>query len=193
MNSLIIKRKEFEIEEIISSNSYKCSFKGKPYFVKQYNLEKSADRSKFYSRIQISKSAVNSPKLRFIDKKAGLLASDFIDGILISEYILDHDFNENIYRQVFLNSYMAKVIKMKLDFSLEHWLLSNENLFYTGDYVEPYTVENDFTKTQIKLWFNSKELAEYYKKRGVLFDKTRIKDDYLINKETILMICKYYQ
>ena len=38
----------------------------------------------------------------------------------------------------------------------------------------------------------TKELADFYKKNGVLFDKKRIKDEYLANKEMVLMACKYY-
>ena len=193
MNSITIKRKEFEIVEIINNNSFKCSFKDKFYFVKHYNMEKSSEESKFNNCLKLNKSAVNFPKIFLADKRSGYIAFEYLDGVLLSDYILENDFDENIYRQVFLNSYMAKAIRLQLDFSLDQWMLADKNLFYVGDYCESYQPEKDFTKTQIREWFLSKELVKFYENKGILFDKSRVKDDYTVNKEMVLMTCKYYQ
>ena len=193
MNSITINRKEFEIVEIIKNNSFKCSFKDKIYFVKQYNMEKSSEESKFNNCLKLNKSAVNFPKIFLADKRSGCIAFEYLDGVLLNDYILENDFDENIYRQVFLNSYMAKEIRLQLDFSLDQWMMVNSSLFYVGDYCESYQPEKDFTKTQIREWFLSKELVKFYENKGILFDKSRVKDDYTVNKEMVLMTCKYYQ
>ena len=193
MNSITIKKREFEIIEIIKNNTFKCAYKNKEYYVKKYDLEKSETRSRFNSALKLYKSAVNTPKLLLADKKQGILAFEWLDGILISDYILDHDFDENIYRQIYLNSYMARVMKLNLNYAPDQWMLVGEKLFYVSDFSEEYRPENDFTKKQLRLWFLSKELCEFYKNNGILFDKSRIKEDYAVNKETVLMTCKYYQ
>ena len=110
----------------------------------------------------------------------------------MSDYILDNDFDENIYKQIFQNSYCARTVDLNLDYSLDKWMISDGILYYVGDYCEKYNPNRDFTKWKIREWFFTKELADFYKKNGVLFDKNRIKDEYLANKEMVLMTCKYY-
>ena len=192
MKCITIKRKEFEIVEIIKNNSFKCSFKDKFYFVKHYNMKKSSEESKFNNCLKLNKSAVNFPRIFLSDKRSGYIAFEYLDGVLLSDYILENDFDENIYRQVFMNSYMAKAIRLQLDFSLDQWMMVKSTLFYVGDYCESYQPEKDFTKTQIREWFLSKELVKFYENKGILFDKSRVKDDYAVNKEMVLMTCKYY-
>ena len=67
-----------------------------------------------------------------------------------------------------------------------------DELFYTDLFCEKYIESNDFTKNQIRLWFLSNELRDYYEKNGILFDKNRLKQEYEVNKEMVLMTCKYY-
>ena len=193
MNSITVKHHELEIIEIISNNSFKCTYKNKEYFVKKYDLEKSESRSRFNGAVKFQKSAVNTPKLLLVDKKQGILVFEWLEGTLVSDYILDHDFDENIYRQIFQNSYMARAMKLNLDFSLNQWMLVNNKLFYVSDFCDDYRPENDFTKKQLRLWFLSKDLSKFYENTGVLFDKNRVKDDFTINKEMVLMTCKFYQ
>ena len=193
MDILRIRHRDFEIIEIISNNAYKCSFKGKIYFVKQYNLQNSESESNFHNFIRIARSSINTARLRWVDKKQGYVVTDYIEGVTVFDYISDHDFNEIIYREIFLNSYMAKVSRMALDYSLKSWLIVGNELFYISDYLDFYTPEKDFTKTDLRLWFMSKDLANYYEKNGILFDKSRLKQEYEVNKEMVLMTCKYYQ
>ena len=193
MNSIIIKRRDFEIIEIIKNNSFKCTYKNKVYFVKKYDLEKSETKSRFNDALKLHRSSVNTAKLLLVDKKQGFLAFEWLDGTLVSDYILDHDFDENIYRQIFLNSYMARAMKLNLDYSLNQWMMVGSKLYYVSDFCEDYHPENDFTKKQLRLWFLSKDLNKFYENTGVLFDKNRIKDDFTVNKEMVLMTCKFYQ
>ena len=193
MNSITVKRHELEIIEIIKNNSFKCTYKNKEYFVKKYDLEKSESRSRFNGAVKLQKSAVNTSKLLLVDKKQGILVFEWLEGTLVSDYILDHDFDENIYRQIFQNSYMARAMKLNLDFSLNQWMLVNNKLFYVSDFCDDYRPENDFTKKQLRLWFLSKDLSKFYENTGVLFDKNRVKDDFTVNKEMVLMTCKFYQ
>ena len=193
MNVLKIKHREFEIVEIIKDDVFKCEYKNKLYFVKKYDLENSHSRNRFYNVTSISHSSVCQPKLKFVDKKTGYVVKEFIDGVTMTDYILDHDFDENIYKQIYLNSYMARVVGINLDWSLDSWLIADSKLYYVGDYCEKYQREKDFTKTSMSLWFFTKDLANYYEKNGILFDKSRIKEDFVVNKEMVLMTCKYYQ
>lgn len=188
MENLRIKRKEFEVVEILSKDTFKAEFKNETYFVKKYEPRSiSLDMVK-----KLHKSNVCTPKIKLLDKKTGYVAFQWLDGVLISNYILDNDFNENIYKQIFKNSYMARAAGLNLDFSLDKWMLVNDTLYYVSEYCEKYDPKNDFTKFKMREWFFTSELADFYKQKGIIFDKKRIKNEFSVNKEMVLMTCKYY-
>ena len=193
MDNLKIKHKEFEVLEIVSEDTFKCSFKHKLYLVKKYDLENSESRESFNMVVSLTHCSVKMARVKIIDKKNGYIVKEYIEGVSLFDYILDHDFNENIYRQVFQNSYMAKIAGLNLDLSLSSWMLVGDELYYIADKCEKFEHDKEFTKTMLRTWFLGKELAKYYENNGVLFDKTRIKDDYVVNKEMVLMTCRYYQ
>lgn len=188
MENIKIKRKEFEVLEIVSKDTFKGSYKNKTYFIKKYN----PDSEKFRMLRKIYKSNISLPKIERLDKKSGFVAFEWLDGQLVSDYILEHDFDENIYKQIFKNSYSARVAGLNLDYSLDKWMLYNDTLFYVSEYCEKYDPKNDFTKWKMREWFFTKELADFYRNKGILFDKNRIKGEFSANKEMVLMTCKYY-
>lgn len=188
MENIKIKRKEFEVIEIVSGDTFKATRKNKTYLIKKYD----PDSSELFMIKKLMKSNVKMAKVERLDKKTGYVAFEYLEGQLVSDYILEHDFDENIYKQIFKNSYMARVVGLTLDFSLDKWMLVGETLYYADVYCDKYDPNNDFTKTKIREWFFTKELAQFYKNNGVLFDKKRIKDEYLVNKEMVLTTCKYY-
>lgn len=188
MENIKIKHKEFEISEIVSLDTFKGVRKNHTYLIKKYD----PDSSLFIMLQKLQKSSIAIPKQKYLDKKTGYVAFEPYEGILVSDYILDHDFNENIYKQIFENSHAARVAGLNLDYSLDKWMLCGERLIYVSEYCEKYDPKNDFTKWKMREWFFTKELADFYKNIGVLFDKKRIKDEFVVNKEMVLMTCKYY-
>lgn len=193
MSELKIKHRLFEVVEIIKNDTFKCERKNKTFYIKKYDMENSDSRMKFQNALNLYKSAVNLPKYFIADKKTGYLVKEYLDGVLMSDYILDHDFDENIYKQIFLSSYMAKVAKLSLNYDLDAWMLVGDKLYYVDDFCDKYNSDHDFVKDGMTKWFFTKDLAKYYEKNGVLFDKSRIKEECAVNKEMVLMACKYYQ
>ncbi len=193
MDIIRAKHRNFEIVEILSNDTFKCIYRNKIYLIKKYDLSNSESSEELSMAEKLSHSNVRIPRIKYIDKKQGYVVKEFVEGSLLSDYILEHDFDENIYKQVFRNSFMARVVGLNLDYSLAKWMLVGEELYYIGDYCEKYNPNYDFTKGPIRMWFLSKELANFYEKLGILFDKNRIKDEKTVNKEMVLMTCKYYQ
>ena len=192
MSTIVVKRKEFEVVELISNNITKCSFKNKLYILTKLDVNDVNYHENLLMITKLSRSAVKQPKLKFIDKKQGYIVREFLDGTTVFDYILDHDFDENIYKQVFYTSYSARMAGLNLNYELKSWMLVGNELYYTDMFCEKYDAAKDFTKNQIRLWFLSNELCKYYENNGVLLDKTRLKQEYEVNKEMVLMICKYY-
>lgn len=192
MSTLKIKHREFEIIELISDNICKCSFKNKQYIISKIDINDSFYKDKLYYLNKLKNSGVKQPKLFLVDKNQGYVVREYLDGVNLFDYILDHDFDENIYKQVYFNSYQARLSGINLDFNLKAWTIVGDNLYYSSLSCEKYDPNKDFTKKMVRQWFLSEELADYFKNNGVLMDKSRIKDEKEVNKEMVLMTCKYY-
>ena len=192
MNSITVKHKEFEILELISNNIWKCSFKNKIYILTKLYVDDINYRENLFMISKLSHSAIKQPKLKFIDKKQGYVVREYVEGITVFDYILDHDFTDSIYKQIFSNSYFARTAGLNLNFDLKSWLIVGDQLYYNSLICYKYNPNEDFTKKDIRLWFLSNELCKYYENNGFLIDKTRIKNEYSVNKEMVLMTCKYY-
>lgn len=188
MENIKIKHKEFEVLEIVSKDTFKANYKNKTYLIKKYE----PDSTKLDMLKKLLKSTVSIPKVIRMDKKTGYVAFEDVEGTLMSDYILENDFDDNIYKQIFKNSYSARVAGLNLDFSLDKWMLANGTLYYVDEYCEKYDPKYDFTKEKIREWFFTRELADFYKKKGILFDKNRIIGEFSVNKEMVLTTCKYY-
>ena len=192
MEIIKIKRKEYGIAEIISSNIFKCYFNNKEYIITKLDINDSSYQDRVFLLNKLLYSGVPQPKLICFDKKQGYIVRESLEATSLFDYILDHDFNETIYKKIFYNSYSAKVAGLKINFDLKSWVIINDSLYYVSLDSEKYKPENDFTKKDIWMWYMGKELSEYYRNNGVLFDKTRLKSDFEVNKEMVLMTCKYY-
>ena len=192
MDTIRIKHKDFEIVEIVKDNIFKCYFNNKYYIITKLKTDDPNYKDQLFYLNKLFNSGVPQPKLKCLDKKQGYVVQEYMEATSLFDYILDNDFNEMIYKKIFYNAYSAKVAGLKISFDLKSWVLINDSLYYVGLEAEKYSPDNDFTKKDIWYWFMGKELAEYYKNNGVLIDKSRIKSDFEVNKEMVLMTCKYY-
>ena len=88
---------------------------------------------------------------------------------------------------------MAKSGRMTLNYSPDKWIISNGVLYYVYPWFINYNPKEELSEKYLRLYFNTKELAEFLDKNGVFYDKSRIKDEYSTNKEMVLMTVKYYR
>ena len=193
MEMIKIKHREFEIIETLSNNSFIGVYKDKKYFIKKYEPHSQEGNEITYAMRKISTSGVSSPKLKWIDNKLGYAVREYIEGRPISEVIASGDLSEDIYKQLFDNAYLAKLNKMTLNYEIDKWILAEDKLVYVYPMFIAYKKEKDLVDHYIRLWFNTKELNEFLTKLGIFYDKSRLKDEYLTNKEVVLMVCKYYR
>ena len=82
---------------------------------------------------------------------------------------------------------------MTLDYEPDKWMLVDGKLYYIYPSFIMYSKEKDLADKYIRLWFNTKELANYLAKLGVFYDKSRLKEDFQTNKQIVLTVCKYYR
>ena len=193
MESIKLKRKTLEIVEEISLDIFLCKYKEKLYDVYKYDSKSIEGKDLIYSIKKINSCGVNSPKLSLVDKKSGLYAIERVDGIKCSEYLSKENMTDVLLQSLFKNAFIAKVSGMTLNYEPEHWKIVGDKLYYTYPTFIRYQKEKDLAEHYIRLWFNTEDLAKYLSNLGIFYDKTRIKAQYLTNKEIVLAVCKYYR
>lgn len=193
MESIKIKHRLFEIVEQRSKTSFIATFKNKKYFINKYEPHTEAGDELSYSVSRIKSSGIKAPKLFIRDRKNGYVVREFIEGQSVMSLIAEKDLDEEMYRQLFVNAYMAKLNRMTLNYEIDKWILKDGELYYVFPHFIIYDEEKDLLKRYLRLWFNTKELIQFLDKHDLSFDKTRLKDEYTTNKEIVLMTIKHYR
>lgn len=193
VETIKIKHREYEIVETTSNNSLIVARKNKKFFVRSFSPRSDEANELTYALEKISTSGVKSPKLIAIDRKNGFAVSEYIDGQLMTDYLSSNDMTDPLYEQLFKNAYYAKLNHMTLAYEPDKWMIYNNELYYIYPMFIIYQKEKDLAEKYIRLWFNTKELANFMANCGVSYDKSRIKDDFSTNKSIVLTTCKYYR
>lgn len=193
MEKIQVGHKEFNLVQIISD---KCSIverNGKRFFLRKLDSLLEDGDMQIYCAKRLSTSGVNFPKIYKIDKKRELMLSEYIEGENLAQFLSSSDMPEKAFENLFINAYMAKRNHMTLDYLPENFIIQNDKLFYIALFYKKYDKSEDLTEKYIRLYFNTTDLMNYLKTRGIIYDKSRIKDQYQTNKDIVLMTCKYYR
>lgn len=193
MNTIKIKHRDFEIIREFDENTFIANFKNKQYLIWKFEPKTREGDMFTYSLKRIDTSPIASPKLKFIDKKFGYAVREYLECELVIDLLSREDISEELLNQLFKNAYFARSSSMTIDYSPNKWGIKDGRLFYLGATFIPYIKEQDLVDKYLRLWFNTRELAEFMKNNGVFYDKKRIVDEYSVNKQIVLMACKYYR
>ena len=193
MSEIKIKHRVFEIIEEKDSGSLIATYKGKKYYVTMFEPKSDAGNELIYSCTRINSAGIKAPRLRWIDKKLGYVVRDYIEGVSVMEMISKGELDEDIYHQLFLNAYLAKINTMTLNYEPDKWVMSDGTLYYIYPHFILFDEEKDLVKHYLRLWFATKELVQFLSKNGLTFDAKRLKDEYTTNKGIVLMVCKHYR
>lgn len=193
MSEFKIKHRIFEKVKDLTSESFLATYKGKTYEILMFDYKTEAGDALMYSLTRIKSAGIKAPKLFWIDKKAGYAVREYLEGETVMEYIARENLPEDFYKQIFLNEYLAKINKMTLNYEPDKWLIVNGTLYYTLPQFINYNEEKDLVKKYIRLWFDTRELVQFLNNNGLSFDKSRLKDELVTNKEIVLMVCKFYK
>ena len=185
--------KEYEIVEELSDDVLKCKRKDKFYIIRKFIPGSEEGRGLCYEIKRVTNVGVKTPKLYGIDKRHGYTVSEFIEGEKLIDILSREDIKEEIIQQLFLNAYMAKVSKMTLNYEPDKWILREGKIYYTYPFYIKFNDEKDFAKKYLPLYFNTRELAAFMENKGVFYDKKRIKPNCDVNKQMLLLTCKYYR
>lgn len=192
VETIVIKRKEFEILERLGNRSFKISRKGKLYFLKNYEGDRDGFDRFVKNQHRFSISSVPTPKVYMYDKNALIAIVDFIEGESVVDLLIKEELPGAIYEEIFKLDYFARNDKMLLDFKPDNFIWTGKKLVYLPFRFATYKQEDAFATNDIKYWFYTKSFAQYIKSIGKQGNDSRIGNEYAINKEIALTVCKYY-
>ena len=193
MEEIKIKHRIFQKVKDLSNESFLATYKDKTYEVLKFDYKTESGGALVFALNRIKSSGVKAPKLYWVDKKVGYAVREYIEGETVMQFISREDLPDDFYKQLFLNEYMAKINKMTLNYEPDKWIIVDGTLYYVLPQFINYNDEKDLVKRYLRLWFNTKELAQFLNKNGLSYDKSRMKDELVTNKEIVLMVCKYYK
>ena len=193
MSEIKIKHRIFEKIKDLSEDSFLATYKGQEYEVFKFDYKTEAGDALMYALNRIKNSGVKAPKLFWIDKKAGYAVREYIEGRSALDLLSKENLSEDFYNQLFKNEYLAKINGMTLNYEPDKWIIKDNTLYYILPQFIIYNEEKDLVKKYLRLWFPTKDLAQYLANRNLSFDKTRLKEELATNKELVLLVCKYYK
>ncbi len=193
METIEVKRKEFEILETLGERSYKASREGKTFFIKKYEGHEEEFESFIKAAKRLSITAIPTPKVFLYDKHKMIVVMQYIEGENILELLVKHDISEELIEMIFNIDFCARNERMLLNYYPEHFKFDGKKLYYLAFTFDPFNKENAFTQVGIKYWFYTKELVDYLKSKDLPVDPYRVGNEYAKNKEMALAICKYYR
>ena len=193
MSEIKIKHRIFEKVRDLSDESFVATYKGKEYEVFKFDYKTEAGDALMYALNRLKNSGVKAPKLFWIDKKAGYAVREYLEGENVLKLLSKENLSEDLYKQLFLNEYYAKASGMTINYEPDKWIIKDNTLYYMLPQFIVYSEDKDLVKKYIRLWFPTKELAQYLEKHNLSFDRARLKEELATNKELVLLVCKYYK
>ena len=192
MENIKIGFKTFEVKEELKENTYKAYRKNKVYFVRMFPNDLKGYNHYLNLRMKFKNNGVKHPKIVAKDNKKMIVVSEYIDGPTVMDLLIKSDLDEKIYEKMFLMTYIAKIEHKTLNYDPELYRFDGNELYYLGTELFDYKEENKFIDKGIRLWFYTREFSELLIEKGLPINKDRIKQDFAINKQIVLMTCKYY-
>lgn len=193
MENIKIKNKDFKVISQMGDNSYHASFKNKEYFVRVFEnkslFEEYLDKTMF-----VINNGVKHPRIKYKDKKAFIIAEEFVEGDVVLDLLIKDDLKDEVYSQLFKNNFLARMGKISLDYDPINFLMGKDGaLYYLSNSFKAYSDEESLTKKEIRLWFYTPEFVEYLKSKNLPIDQSRVKTSFVLNKEIVLKTVKYYR
>lgn len=142
----------------------------------------------------LTHSSIEVPKLIDIDKRNNVYVKEYVEGKTILDEIIEKDLNEKIIETIFDYSFYARMFNKSLDFHPKNFvILENGKIKYKYYRVRNYDAKKNFEFTYLRYYLYSDELVNYLKKNNLPYDMKRKKEERRVNKETLLLACKYHR
>ncbi|MBE6136405.1 MAG: hypothetical protein E7181_03965 [Erysipelotrichaceae bacterium] len=193
MENIVIKKKEYTPIKELGENLLLVQREGKKYVVRWLGIKTNAFSDFKYAMKRMKTSNVASPEVYYLDKKTGYALMHYVDGPTMYEELIDHDFDDDVYVQLFNIQWMARKSMMQLDYNPQNFRIENGKIYYIPFTFDFYKKSNDFVEKDLRLWFYTKEFEKMLTENGQLLQHSRLLPDFDLNKKMVLTVVKYYR
>ena len=193
MENIVINKKEYTPIEELGENLLLVSRDGVKYVVRWLGIKTGAFSDFKYAMKKMKTSRVSSPAIYALDKKTGYALIQYIDGPTMYDELHDHDFEDEVYQQLFEINWLARKAMMQLDFNPQNFRIMDGKIYYIPFTFDFYKKSNDFVEKDLRLWFYTKEFENLLTENGQLLDHKRLLPDFDLNKKIVLTVVKYYR
>lgn len=189
-----IKRKFFEVVEVLGPRSKKVTRKGKEYFLKDFSGDQKGFERYTESAHRLSVSGVTAPKVYVYDKKTLLLAEEFIPGPTVLDVLLEKDLPEEYFPPIFATNWYMKNEGVLLSFDPQFYKFYKGKMYYLPQIYDKFDEKKTFEKVGIWYWFYCREFVKYLEVNKLPIDHKRADvDQSAINKQIALTVVKFYR
>ena len=189
MEKLTIAKKEYDIVSILKegefSISYKCSHKGKMFFIKVFKDE-SSFKAELLNHKMLKKYGIRVPKLIKVLKNDLTLIYQFIEGENVLEVIAKQELDEIYFSELFEQYRFARFSKIELNYLPQNYVLYKNQLYYLSKEFIPQNKDKNLENYGICYWFYSEQLVELLKEQNIPIDKKRLLNKGEVNKKIVL-------
>ncbi|MBR0295073.1 MAG: hypothetical protein IJQ67_04130 [Bacilli bacterium] len=193
MDNFKIGFKTYNVVKQIDEQTFIATQGKKTYYVKNFNGDTHCFYSYYDSHKKFDNTGIKHPKIKAKDKKRCIIVLDYIEGENALDLLLKGELEEKVYEKIFFQAFVAKIEHKSLNYDPDLYIFSNGELYYMSSEWYDYNDESKFTNRGIRLWFHTKEFMTFAKDKGKEPDKSLLKEDYEVNKQIVLMTCKYYR
>lgn len=193
MDITIVKKKEYEVLETLGKDVYLVTREGKKYIVRTFAPASGTFYNFLYANKMLKASGVRIPKMFAKDKKTGNILLEYIEGETVFDQLIKGPLSDEIFEDAFTQNWRARINRILLDFNPLNFRMYEGKLVYTPFIISQYVKEKDFSQTDIRLWFYTREFKELLITNGLPIDQSRLKNEYEQNKEIVLTVIKHYR
>lgn len=193
MEQITFKKDTYQVVEELNSYILKVEKDGKFFIVFDFSNNATAFADFKFAHKRLKNSGITIPTLYVLDKKAHRALLEYIEGPTGLDLLSEKDIEDNIFEQLFLMNYKARINTMRLDFHPDKLRVKDNKLYYLPFTFTTYVRSEDFTEQELKLWFYGKDGSNYLLEHGYKIDKNRISNEYEGNKKMVLTVVKYFR
>lgn len=192
METIAIKKRNFEIVAPKGERSFITKYKDKLYFVKKFGEDFDGFKVYLRSLKRLDSTGINHTKLFAFDSQTRIVATQYIQGVTALDAMLKGDLPEIYFANIFKAAFFARKEKLYPNYDPVLWTLYKDKLYLLDPVCNQYMEDEQFHFKGIFLWVYSNQFVNYLKEHKLEVDKSRLKTQGEINKEVALKVVKYY-
>lgn len=190
METVICKRKEYQIESIIEETPqyirYSVSRDGEFFVLTKYSLH-SQYKLNIKKLKDLKRYLIYVPKIAALDRKNDMILRHTIKGTNCLDIVAKGETNDDIFKKLFDLYRFCRMGKFDINYLPENFVFTGKEIFYISEEVLPQKKEHNLENYGLYYWVDSPESMKHCKEHGYEFNSSRVPDRGSLNKKIVLL------